>query len=298
VDPYAGLPAATRAYLSTFSGDTQKGADWIRSAYNSVAQDARTDNAAAQNQIASLAALAGAGYTPGGVQEQAARQQASTLAALSTSSASRFPTTIESAGAGAGAAYTLGRAGQRAQFITDDRAQQLEIDKVQADVNAKQRELAAQLRGQNLNLLAAKISAGGALTRAELAANTSLANNQLDAQVSQSNAALAANTSLANTQARVAATQAAQDKKARQKARQHQLNTRKLASQARRTVNQMVHGVPNPSYDPNDPSKGPKTLSFTTDDIIDALIEQYKFSPELAAKYAEKGAVSAVRGWF
>ncbi len=224
--PADGLALAARNFYSQYGTDTTAGQNFIKGAYDSVAANARTDNASAQAQIAALAGLAGSGYADGSVQDQAAKQQATTLAAISASSGSRFPAVLESAGANEAKSYGVARAGALAEFDANQyqadaarfkagQENELGYAKLTADNLSNRQQIALTARGQNLSLLAAKLSAGGSLTRAELAAETQLATNQQDNETSQ-----------ANTQTRTAAQeriaakrQAAADKKAAAKAK-------------------------------------------------------------------------------
>lgn len=229
-DPYSGLPSLAQQYLKSFAPDTQAGADYISQGYAGVAGQARSDNAAAQSQISNLVSLMGSGYAPGSVQEQASKQQASIMGALSASSGSRFPGSLEAAGQSAAQSYRLGRSADQAKFLGDTFATQQKTASDQAalemDDQKNRQSLAAQLRGQNLSLLAAKISAGGALTRAELASTTQLETN------AQDNA-----TSIQNTNTRTAAQEriaaqraAAAAKKAKGKAKAGRPGTPQYAS--------------------------------------------------------------------
>lgn len=193
---FTGLDPQSVADIKAFDALTEAQAGRVGEAYSGYATEAGADRDRAAQALGDLARLAGSGFSapqglglsnvemalPGVTAQTAAgtdfARSAQTLADMSA-----LPTVARSEGAGAMERFRSERLGQRQDMLTSIREAQaqVEAEAIQAQMAAEQdrRELAAQIRGQNLDLLGALGGQGTDLQEAILRSNTDLAEAQL-----------------------------------------------------------------------------------------------------------------------
>jgi len=182
-----GLPTQARADIQGFDRQTAAQQGRIQGAYDAFVGESRANAAAGQAALTALSAAAGSGYAAADptaqVLGQAARQQSVAVAAPTVAAMGRMPDLARATGVSALEQFGLKRGEARTETIGDYREQASEAE-------AAKREAAADLRGQNLDLLAAL---GGQ--------QTNLALGQMRAQTTQRGQTLTARSAAADRMA-------------------------------------------------------------------------------------------------
>lgn len=305
--------------------DRQTGAQigQITGAYDAYATQAAADAAAGAANLGNLARAGSAGYAdttvgasagpygsvapvgisqaeralPGvlaqGGREGSVAQSAQTIAGLN-----QLPTVARSEGLGAANAFRAERGGQRSELLQGYRGLQQEAAAAKADAAFKRQQLGATLQialGEQANTrrgqtLTAETSRRGQELDFETAERDRAASLAKEAAKLRQQAQLAKENNRLERWKTLMKRAEAKDKEAK-KARQKRVGNAKTREQADRLIDQMYAGV-------EDPDAPGGLIKFTLDDMIDALVEEFDFSPSLARRYASRGAGRAAGGFF
>lgn len=184
VDEFTGLDDGVRRQVNTFDADTRVMGDYLAGRTEVAGNQANADAKAAADRMASLTALGAGGGNPELAAAGAKLQLAQ--AALAGRDDNRGVGLARDAAETRLAQYRAARNDSRFGMLNSARESQAAAAAAQAKADYEQsqdaKSLAAQLRGQDMQLLGQRLSIQGQNDRAELSANTSLTNNQTSNQ--------------------------------------------------------------------------------------------------------------------
>jgi hypothetical protein len=193
---FTGLDPQDAADLKSFDRLTEAQAGRIQGAYDQYATQSAADRDRATQSLGDLARLAGSGFSaPQGwglssaetvlpaIQAENATAQSFGRSATMLADMNSLPTVARSEGLGAMENFRATRLGQRQDTISALRKRQADALQSALDTELKRQDLAAQLRGQNLNLLGAFAGNQTDLAQSLLSSQTDLAQSGLQAQI-------------------------------------------------------------------------------------------------------------------
>jgi hypothetical protein len=200
---FTGLDPQDAADLKSFDRLTEAQAGRIQGAYDQYATQSAADRDRATQALGDLARLAGSGFSaPQGwglssaetvlpaIQAENATAQSFGRSATTLADMNSLPTVARSEGLGAMENFRATRLGQRQDALETIRKNQADAQQAALEAELKRQDLAAQLRGQNLNLLGAFAGNQTDLAQSLLSSQTDLAQSGLQAQIDMGKLAL------------------------------------------------------------------------------------------------------------
>lgn len=183
--------------VGSYDAETARQQPRIQGAYNALGTALTTNADETKNRLASLGSLIQSSplvqgtreAVPGGTATlaDAARQGFTANAAVTVGQQSALPGLAKVTGQQTLDNFIAARAGNRDTMLGGFRKSNADAYNAQLDAEQKVADRNAQLRGQNLQLLATQLTQKGALDRATLQALTSTTNNESDNATSRAN---------------------------------------------------------------------------------------------------------------
>jgi len=171
-----GLSSDHRQRVKTFDAATARQRPVVQTAYSDLQTSLNQNADATKARLASLGSLVQAsptvaGGTPGVPEADAQladarRREATAASAVTVGQQSALPAIAATEGAKAVTAFDADRAAGREGLFSEIRTEQSQRAAAQLEALQAQKEVAAQLRGQDLQLLGTQISQQGGLERA------------------------------------------------------------------------------------------------------------------------------------
>ena len=191
VTELTGLDPGARQQVLAYDRQTEAQAQRIADVYNTSADRSVADSAAGAQALGQFAQLAGTGINPGDqtAQTLAGLNQSSVAAGSSPAAAflANLPSLIRASGASAATNYRGQRFNSRGELISGLRESQAEAASAQNEAEYNRQRLAAQVRGDNLNLIARLTGIDADTQQALISSGTSLTNNANDNATSIAN---------------------------------------------------------------------------------------------------------------